>query len=74
MPGLSSHTATGKFTAQVIHCDLVRLATAEPARVIQLPKQRPVVGNLICGYDSLLVASCSVIGPLNLKKNTWKSR
>ena len=43
-------------------------------RVIQLPKQRPVVGNLICGYDSLLVASFSVIGPLNLKKNTWKSR
>ena len=30
MPGLSSHTATGKFTAQVIHCDLVRLPTAEP--------------------------------------------
>ena len=74
MPGLSSHTATGKFTAQVIHCDLVQLPSAEPTRVIQLPKQRPVVGNLICGYDSLLVASFSVIGPLNLKKNTRKSR
>ena len=63
MPGLSSHTATGKFTAQVIHCDL--WGFQHTTRVIQLETATSGCNPICCnirGYKipvviSLLVAS-----------------